>query len=264
MEKLLIYMRKPAYFLHFYVTHPLVIVTQSFKHMKAKKISSSSLPSHSEKVSIIIVTYNALDYIKLCLKSLQKTHYKNKEVIVVDNNSSSKVKQYLRKAKKTGLLDKVYFSKENTYFSGGNNLGSKLADKNSKYLLFLNSDIEIKNPYWLNILVKYAPTNGVISFGGVNVPVIRPDGWCFMVNKRIFEDLGGLDEYFKMDWAITDFTGRLLKTGYAVKTIFNPNAYVYHFGQKSRPKKISTNFNHMTSSDVLNLFKNSTVELLKL
>lgn len=256
-------MIKKLYILLFYVKHPLICLKNLKSNIGQKKVSSYKTLDKN-KVSIIIVTFNALDYVKVCLKSLQKTRYKNYEVIAVDNNSDSETKKYLQQVKKEMLIDKLYLSSENTYFTGGNNIGASLSSENSKYLLFLNSDVEIKNPNWLNILMANKPKKGVISFGKVDIPVIRPDGWCFMVEKNIFQELGGLNEYYKMNWSITEFTAKILKAGYSVKSITNPNEYVYHFGQKSRPKKKKQVFKEMTMSQVINSFKGTKVSLLKI
>ncbi len=234
-------------------------------YLDIKKIYIGGRPyGDKEKVSIIIVTFNALDYVINCIESLEKTKYKNKEVIIIDNNSNSELKNYLIKAKKENKIDILHFSKINTFFSGGNNLGAIKASRNSKYLIFLNSDTEIRNPYWLNILMKNKPKEGIISFGKTDIPVIRPDGWCMMVDKKIYKYLGGLNEEFKMDWGITEFTAKVLNQGYEVKSIINPNNFVYHFGQKSRLKKRSKEHKKMSFNEVIHLFKGKKISLLKI
>lgn len=247
----------------FYFTHPLECIVHLRGNITAKKIVRNK-KIHEPKVSIIIITYNALHYVKLCIESLRKTTYRNKEIIIIDNNSNSETRDYLRQAEKTKLIDRLYLSPENTFFTGGNNIGASISSKNSRYLLFLNSDVEIKNPYWLTILMANKPKEGVISFGKVNIPVIRPDGWCFMVDKKIYNELGGLNEYYKMNWSITEFTARVLQKKYTVKSIVNPNDYVFHFGQKSRPKKNTHIHNELTFSQVFTLFKGKKVNLLRI
>lgn len=257
-------MMKLIYNILFYLTHPAFYFKSLKLHSQCEEISRKKKIKQEEKVSIVIVTYNALDYVRLCFTSLAKTNYKNKEVVVVDNNSSAEVKRYLKEAKKKKLIDVLHLSPVNTYFTGGNNIGASLSSERSKYLLFLNSDIEIRDPDWLNILLENVPKGGIISFGKVDVPVVRPDGWCFMVDKKTFKHLGGLNEYYKMDWGITEFTAKVLHAGYKVKSIVNPNNFVYHFGQKSRPKRRPKEFHKMSVSQVIKLFKDKSITLLRM
>ncbi|MFH1601809.1 MAG: glycosyltransferase family 2 protein [Candidatus Shapirobacteria bacterium] len=96
-------------------------------------------------LSIIILSYNTREFLKKCLASVFKAE-KNKyqiEVVVVDNASTDGSIIFLKKllkAKRNKL--KVIFSERNLGFAGGNNLGLKSAK--GKYILFLNSDTEIK------------------------------------------------------------------------------------------------------------------------
>ena len=97
-----------------------------------------------EKVSIVMLTYNAPNYIKHTLNTLAKTTG-NYELIVFDNDSKEKTKKVLNKYKKLGIIDKLIFSDRNLLFAGGNNEASKYVSKDSKFILLLNSDVEIRN-----------------------------------------------------------------------------------------------------------------------
>lgn len=246
----------------FYFKHPAIFLKNLYLNLTSKKIRTrKKITQHP--ISIIIVTYNALSYVQTCLQSLSKTDYKNKEIIVVDNGSSKETVDYLKKAKTRNLINKLYLSEVNTYFSGGNNIGALISSKKSEYLVLLNSDIEIKNPDWLKVMMANKPDKGILSFGKVDIPVVRPDGWCFMVDKKTFFELGKLNEFYQMNWSITELTAKVLRNGYVVKAISSPEKYVYHFGQKSRPKK-SHRFNQMSLEEVFNIFGNRKVELLKI
>ena len=60
-----------------------------------------------EKISIIIVTYNAIDYIKKCISSIIKFSINyDYEIIVIDNNSKLETRRYLSDLYKKGLLTK--------------------------------------------------------------------------------------------------------------------------------------------------------------
>ena len=93
-------------------------------------------------VSIIIVNYNACEFLKRCIASLfdaisSEITY---EVIIVDNASTDGSVEMVRKEfpKSVTLID----SKENLGFSKGNNLGIRHAK--GRYLLFLNPDTEMQ------------------------------------------------------------------------------------------------------------------------
>lgn len=91
-------------------------------------------------VSIIIVNYNTKDLLISCLESINTyTQYLDYEIIVVDNGSKDGSKEYF-----TQRLDiKYMYSKENLGFGRANNIGAEQAS--GKYLLFLNSDVLLRN-----------------------------------------------------------------------------------------------------------------------
>ena len=100
------------------------------------------------ELSIIILSYNTKDLTINCLNSIVE-QYKQEldkdrfEIIVVDNASSDdSLAAILRLKSKISNL-KLIESKENLGFSKGCNLGAENAK--GEYLLFLNSDTEIKD-----------------------------------------------------------------------------------------------------------------------
>lgn len=91
------------------------------------------------KVSIVILNYNAGDFLKKCLQSIDKNLDFLEEIIVVDNASADKSLAYLKKLKEKKV--KVIFNRENSGFSKGNNIGLEKALKTRPdYILFLNPD----------------------------------------------------------------------------------------------------------------------------
>lgn len=91
----------------------------------------------NRKVSIIVLNYNGLDFLKECLSAVKAQTYAGIETIVVDNNSSDASCEYLRR------LDwvKLVANKDNFGFSKANNIGAKEAK--GEFLLFLNNDTEL-------------------------------------------------------------------------------------------------------------------------
>ncbi|MCL5439113.1 MAG: glycosyltransferase family 2 protein [Patescibacteria group bacterium] len=90
-------------------------------------------------LSIVIVSYNTKEFLKKCLKSIKNNCRLNYEVIVVDNGSVDGSAEVIDKEFKNVIL---FQNAKNLGFSKANNIGIKKA--NGKYVLFLNSDTEIK------------------------------------------------------------------------------------------------------------------------
>ena len=198
----------------------------------------------ASKVSIIIVTYNALDYIKICLESLFANTSAIHEVIIVDNRSDEKTREYLSELKDRKNV-RLIFNEENLLWSPGNNIGIRNAAADSEYYLLLNSDTKILGKDWLGKLQRpfqdpaigisgiqynfnhYGPTYGAI------------DGCCFMIRKSLVEKIGLLDEAFPWNGAGYAFTVKAWKQGYYYYHVKDYEILI-HYGKRCR---ISSNLN---------------------
>ena len=88
------------------------------------------------KVSAIIVNWNGLEWLKVCLPSLANVTYPNLEVIVVDNGSTDGSVEYLAQAK---IVTTVVRNPTNLGFAYPNNQGIAVAS--GEFILFLNNDM---------------------------------------------------------------------------------------------------------------------------
>lgn len=88
-------------------------------------------------ISIVILNYNSIDYLKECLKSIKesKLYGVKIETIIVDNASKDKSVEIINKEYK---WTKLIVSKVNKGFAGGNNLARNKVS--GRYILFLNPD----------------------------------------------------------------------------------------------------------------------------
>ncbi len=112
-------------------------------------------------VSIIIVSWNACDYLHTCLKSIYTyTSGVSFEVIVVDNNSSDNSVSMVEEHFKDVRLIK---SNENLGFAKGNNVG--ILQSSGRYLCLINSDVElIENSIKIMFdYMKSQPSIGVLG-----------------------------------------------------------------------------------------------------
>ena len=85
------------------------------------------------RFSIIIPTFNNLEYLKLCLHSLKKNSKFNHEVIVHNNGNEEPTNSYL---KNNNIL--FTYTKENIGITGGVNAGARKASTN--YVVYAHDD----------------------------------------------------------------------------------------------------------------------------
>jgi GT2 family glycosyltransferase len=212
-------------------------------------------------VSIIIVTFNNLDYTKLCLNSIfEKTAYPNYELIVVDNGSMDGTKKYLLKLKDEHSNIKVILNEENLGFAKANNIGIMASD--GEYVIFLNNDTIVTRG-WISGLIKYFkdPSVGMVgpvtnSIGneakinidyrdlseldrfaenyttqnrGISFEISVLALYCAMISKKVIDKVGLLDEQFSVGmFEDDDLAVRLKNEGF--KLICAEDVFIHHFG----------------------------------
>ena len=103
-------------------------------------------------VSILIPNRDQKETLEKCLNSIwEKSTYNNYEILIVENNSSSpEIFNYYREIEKRPGVQ-ILTWKEGFNYSAINNFGEKSAA--GDYLLFLNNDVEVINPRWIEELL---------------------------------------------------------------------------------------------------------------
>ncbi len=97
----------------------------------------------------------------------------------------------------------------------------------------LNSDVKFQHPQALETLC-HAHLRGATGLRAINDnPVMIADGFCFLVDRDIFQALGGLDERFPWTRAITKLQADLLRSGYIVQAVREYQGILVHHGGKS-------------------------------
>ena len=122
-------------------------------------------------VSILIPNKDQKDTLKQCLDSVfSKTAYANYEVIIIENNSQEKETwEYYEELKQRDNV-KIVTWESGFNYSAINNFGEKSAS--GEYLLFLNNDVEVINPHWMEELLGNCQRKEV---GIVGVKLYYPD-----------------------------------------------------------------------------------------
>lgn len=107
------------------------------------------------KVSVVIVNWNGLDWLKVCLPSLAKVTYPNLEVVVVDNGSNDGSLEYLEKSV---IVTTVVRNATNLGFPYPNNQG--IEQSTGEFILCLNNDMRY-DPGFIEPLVEACRQPGV-------------------------------------------------------------------------------------------------------
>lgn len=228
-------------------------------------------------VAIIVVTYNRSDVTCLMLESLvlakNQAQY---ELILIDNQSRPEelaaIKESYQKLTKSGQLKGHFIeSGENKGFSGGNNIGIKMAFDSDKYthICLLNNDT-IVTDYWLDHLISHdvkgliGPVSNSVGneqiiplmyeIKGVTRDTLQQvfqfaDSWrethkgniestpmlgffCVLGPISVFRKIGLLDEAFGVGmYEDDDYCVRARQLGFDIKIA--RDVFVHHWGSAS-------------------------------
>ena len=229
----------------------------------------------NKKVSIIILTWNGVEYTKKCIQSLQKNiPQHNVEIVIVDNGSTDSTLEYLESLENITLIR----NKENLGFVKGNNVALKKIQEGD--VVLLNNDIIITQADWLEKLQEaiymeedygiagcrlinekgeflhagtyiYPETYWGQQIGGgekdINqYPSIREvEGVvfaCAYIKRPVLDKIGGLNEAFFSYFEDTDYCLQAKNAGF--KTICCGNVTLIHY------QNVSTDINNVNFSDM--------------
>ncbi|MCL6591661.1 MAG: glycosyltransferase family 2 protein [Firmicutes bacterium] len=208
--------------------------------------------------SIIILTYNALEYTRLCYDSILRFTKPPYELIFVDNGSADGTRNFLRQIQGENRV--VIENPANLGFARGCNQGARAA--RGDLLVFLNNDAVVTKNWLTNLsaCLNSDPRNGAVGpvsnlAAGAQIrvgyrdlkemqifachynrpnrkkwrPARTASGFCLMVKKAVFEALNGFDEQFELGFfEDTDLTLRMTQAGYRV--MIAGDTFVHHFG----------------------------------
>lgn len=217
------------------------------------------------KISIVIVTYNSIKWIKNCLESILESSLTS-EIIIIDNYSTDNTLDFL----KENYLEKIRLieSNENIGFGRANNLGISLSlQLNSDFIFLLNQDtvieketierlleVSIKSPefgiispihqdgrkdsldmsflYYITRHGKDFISDSILSKklkDVYEVEMINAAAW--FVPRKTFEIVGGFDPFFFMYGEDDNFCQRVLY--HNLKIGITPRAMIKHYSDNN-------------------------------
>ena len=122
-------------------------------------------------VSVVIPTFNGLDLLRTCLESFREiTAYRNVEFVVVDNRSDDR--ETLAYLRKIGRRRNVRVLRDERPFNYSALNNAAVAACEGELVLFMNNDIEVLDPDWLDEMVSLMADEGI---GAVGAKLLYPD-----------------------------------------------------------------------------------------
>lgn len=128
------------------------------------------------KLSVVVVSYEAIPHLQQCIAGILAALPPNCEIIVVDNATKNFPLQQLQKK-----FSQVIFhaNANNVGFSAANNLGAKMAK--GEYLVLLNPDTLIPEDFFEK-LIHFA--DGISDLGAIGTRMINIQGQFLPESKR--------------------------------------------------------------------------------
>ncbi|HCW53414.1 MAG TPA: group 2 glycosyl transferase [Clostridium sp.] len=216
--------------------------------------------------SIIILTYNNLDYTKLCVDSIRKYNgSEDCEIIIIDNASKDGTAQWLKQQKDI----KYIINDENNGFPAGCNQGIEIAEKDHDIFLLNNDTVIMPNSifnlrmglysdseigatgavsnnvsYYQQISEQYDEFDGYMKFALKNNITnslmyeqrVKLVGFAMFIKRKVLNRVGALDERFTPgNFEDDDLSLRIIREGY--KLVLCKDSYIHHFGSVSFKEK---------------------------
>jgi spore maturation protein CgeB len=202
----------------------------------------------TSRTSIIILTHNRLDITKECLEALLR-YTQNYELIVVDNGSTDGTVQYLESKGKI----KIIRNEENLGVIKARNQG--LRASTADHIVMMDNDVFVREG-WLEELFDAMDRQGAdmvgieawqidSNFAACYKCVSQNDrfdylgGCCTLFKRRVFEDVGILDEgfhpayYEDVDMSLRARDQGLKLAWHTTTKIFHKEHQTLVYGQKT-------------------------------
>ena len=112
-------------------------------------------------ISLVVPNKDHIDDLEKLIKSVEKSTYKNYEIVIVENNSENKETFiYYDKIKKENSKIKV-IKYDIEYFNYSAIVNFGVENSSGEYIILLNNDIEIITSSWIEEMLMYAQRKDV-------------------------------------------------------------------------------------------------------
>lgn len=210
-------------------------------------------------VSLVVLSWNGMEHLDLCLSSLSSQTYRDFEIVLVDNGSTDGSKEWVEAHYPMVRIERT---EQNLGVPGGVNYG--LARARGRYVAILNNDLEAE-PQWLAESVRALEQYPEAGFTASRVrlfyqrdrldtagdlyftagypakrgwlhrdgPEFDQPGWVFgacavaaLYRRELLDSVGYMDEEFESALEDLDLSFRAQLQGYKCRYV--PSAIIYH------------------------------------
>jgi glycosyltransferase involved in cell wall biosynthesis len=230
------------------------------------------IPTRAPTVTLVIPTRDGLDFLRPCVDSiLDKTRYRSFHIVIVDNRSTEKLTiRYLAKMSRVKNVSVIKYDKQFNYSAINNAAvaaarGEIVGLVNNDIEVMSPDWLEEMTSHAIRpeigaVGARLLYRDGTLQHGGVILGVggvaghahkhLPPEasGYfdrakliqnfsavtaaCLLVRRRLFVDVGGLDETLTVAFNDIDFCLRLRERGY--RNVWTPYAELFHLESASR------------------------------
>lgn len=219
----------------------------------------------NDRVSIVILTFNELEYTKRCVESIRRHTPEAHEIVFVDNGSTDGTIRWLRQHVKKHQHCRLIENGSNYGFAKGCNQGIEAAS--GEYVILLNNDTVVTEG-WLSGMMEclrsvdnagivgpmtnhisgiqrvrrvgYETLEGLDGYARAfrlqhrhrRIETRRLVGFCMLFRKRLIDEIGALDESFGTgNFEDDDLCARAALAGY--RNVIAGDVFIHHFGSRS-------------------------------
>ncbi len=229
-------------------------------------------------LSVVVLTYNRVDSLISCVKSILASTYQNMEIIIIDNHSTDNTQEQVQLKFGNNPMVRYVRMERNLMVTGGKNAGYREAK--GDYILYIDCD-NVLYPDMIELLVNETDRNpqiGLIAPLSINVKlgntiwmvsgdfnfftsipkalyigkrldevVLKPKyETCFspnvyMVSRKAMEAVGGFDETFLIMYDESDLGYRIKEAGFSEYIITDARTRHIHdvgTGEKEKLRKL--------------------------
>jgi GT2 family glycosyltransferase len=238
-------------------------------------------------VSVVLINMNGMRWLDRCLNSVLESDYPSNrmEIILVDNGSTDGSVESARDICGDSRI-KIIQNKTNVGWSPANNQGVRIAS--GEIVVCLSNDMVVDS-LWLATIVntmKLSPYVGIVQCNSISMwdrksfdscmnfldkygfaysyaPQTRPrsvffaEGMAFAIRSHVFNEIGGFDDYYFMEYDDMDLSWRAHLAGY--KVFFCPTSIVYH----ARGGTVGGTYFVKNTKNIVQYVRNHFVTLIK-